>query len=182
MEKAGSIKVHDFWFTEHGPDDWYSGDAAFDKKIANRFGATHTAISKGEGVIWRGTLQGRVAEIVVLDQFSRQLFRGEARAFAQDGMALVLAQEAVGGGLDKEMTEHERQFTYMPYMHSESLAVHEVAMKLFEPLGERMLGFEKGHYELIRRFGRFPMRNKVLGRESTEEELAYIAEREGKMF
>ena len=118
---------------------------------------------------------GRCAEIIVLDQFSRNLFRGSARAFAQDGMALALAQEAVAAGADQRMTDDQRYFTYMPYMHAESLVVHEEALRLFTALGHaEALRFEKAHRDVIERFGRYPARNAVLGRESTAEELSYL--------
>lgn len=175
--------VLDFWFVEHGPKDWFSGDAAFDQKLAERFAGLHAAVALGEAVEWRSTPEGRLAEIIVLDQFSRQLHRGSPRAFATDGMALVLAQEAVAAGLDAGFEPQRRQFFYMPFMHSESLAVHEWALPRFETLeNPDLLSFEMGHLDLIRRFGRYPMRNKALGRTSTPEEIAYMAEREGKMF
>src|SRR5690606_22959275 len=132
-----------FWFVEHGPDDWFAGRPEFDALLAERFAETHAAAALGETFGWRGTAQGLLAEILVLDQFSRQLHRGSARAFAQDGMALVLAQEAVAGGHDRTLDESERQFLLMPYMHSESLVVHEEAVRLFTELGrESALKFE----------------------------------------
>jgi uncharacterized protein (DUF924 family) len=182
MKTSDAEKIIGFWFVEHGPKDWYAASPEFDRKILDRFDAIHAAVSAGEGFIWRDSPKGRLAEIIVLDQFSRQLYRGDARAFAQDGIALVLAQELVAQGLDRDLNENERQFAYMPYMHAESLAVHDQAMTLFAPLGEKMLGFEKGHRDLIERFGRFPLRNAALGRQSTPEEIGYMAEREGKMY
>lgn len=174
---AGAKEVYRFWFEEHGPDDWFAGKPEFDALIAERFAKTHDALSRGEGWTWRGDARGRLAEILVLDQFSRQLFRDQARAFAQDGMALVLAQEMVASGLDRTLSEAERAFAYMPYMHSESLAVHEEAMRLFTDLGnQNNLDYEIKHREVIRRFGRYPKRNTCLGRVSTPEELAYLDE------
>ncbi len=169
--------VYAFWFSEHGYDDWFGGDQEFDRKLAEAFAGTHPRIAMGEGFTWRVTPQGRVAEVIVLDQFSRQLHRGEAKAFAQDPMALALAQEAVSGGFDRVLEPEERMFLYMPYMHSESAVVHEEAMRLFADLGnEDVLDYEKRHFDVIKRFGRYPKRNAALGRESTDEELAYIAE------
>ena len=175
--------VYRFWFEEYGPDDWFAGTPEFDAVIAERFADTHAAIAKGEGWTWRTDATGRLAEIIVLDQFSRQLHREDPRAFAQDGMALVLAQEMVAGGFDKQLAEDRRMFAYMPYMHSESLVVHQEAIELFTALGnENALDFEKKHYEVIARFGRFPKRNAALGRASSPEERAYIEETGDRMF
>ena len=171
-----------FWFEEHGPDDWWSARPAFDAEIATRFGSTHTALARGEGFSWRGNAEGRLAEIIVLDQFSRQLFRGNPRAFAQDGMALALAQEAVSGGHDQTLTEDQRGFLYMPLMHSESLLVHEATAPLFAALGEGFARAALDHLEVLRRFGRYPKRNAVLGRASTPEEIDYIAGIGERMF
>lgn len=169
--------VLEFWFIEHGQEDWFGGGPEFDSKLAERFAATHEAVSRGEAWRWRATADGRLAEVVVLDQFSRQLHRGSARAFAQDGMALVLAQEAVAGGHDQQLPPGpQRQFLYMPYMHSESLAVHEETLRLFTALGsEEALKFEQAHVACLERFGRYPRRNEALGRPSTPEEIEYIA-------
>jgi uncharacterized protein (DUF924 family) len=177
MTTLGPDDVHAFWFVEHGPADWFSADAAFDAKIAERFGATHEEVSRGEAWQWRTTPLGRVAEIIVLDQFSRQLHRGTARAFAQDAMALALAQEAVALGVDRALTHPpQRQFLYMPYMHSESLIVHAEAVRLFTELGnENTLQFEMAHVEALKRFGRYPRRNAALGRASTAEEIEYMS-------
>lgn len=169
-----------FWFVDHGSDDWFSSSAAFDAELAAAFADTHAAVAQGEAWPWRTTPEGRLAEILVLDQFSRQLFRASARAFASDSMALALAQEAVAGGHDKALDPQKRMFLYMPYMHSESLVVHEEALRLFTDLdNENILKFEIAHADCLRRFGRYPRRNAALGRESTAEEKAYIADGDG---
>lgn len=169
-----------FWFVEHGRDDWFGGKPEFDTRLADRFGAAHPRIAAGEAWQWRATPGGRLAEIIALDQFSRQLHRGSAAAFAQDGMALALAQEAVAGGHDLELDPGRRLFLYMPYMHSESLLIHEEAVRLFTDLGnEDSLNYELAHVEVLKRFGRYPRRNAPLGRTSTPEELAYIASGDG---
>ena len=165
-----------FWFGEHGPQDWFGGTPEVDARLAERFGSVHPRFAAGETYGWRTTPAGRLAEIIALDQFSRQLYRGSAQAFATDGMALVLAQEAVAGGHDLELEPVRRKFLYMPYMHSESLRIHEEAVRLFAALGdEDTLSYERAHVEVLERFGRYPRRNAALGRVSTEEELAYIA-------
>ena len=169
-----------FWFVEHGPDDWFGGKPEFDAELAAKFAVIHARIAAGEAYPWRVAAAGRLAEIIVLDQFSRQLHRGSPQAFAQDGMALVLAQEAVAGSYDQALEPSRRMFLYMPYMHSESLVIHEEAMRLFTALGnEQQLAYEAAHLECLKRFGRYPRRNAALGRISTAEELDYIAAGEG---
>ncbi len=166
-----------FWFTEHGQDDWFGGKAEFDALIAAEFGDTHAAVSRGEAWHWRPTPEGRLAEIVVLDQFSRQLFRKRPEAFAQDKMALVLAQEAIAAGADQHVSAERRGFFYLPYMHAESAVVQAEGARLYEALGSaEQLDYMLKHQACIERFGRFPFRNAALGRQSTPEELAYMAE------
>lgn len=178
MKTAADV-LH-FWFVEHGRDDWFGGKPEFDARIEHAFGETHLAVAAGEAWHWREQPEGRLAEIIVLDQFSRQLYRGEARAFASDAMALALAQEAVAGGHDQKLPQQQRGFLYMPYMHSESLVVHEEAVRLFTLLGvEETLKYELMHVEVLKRFGRYPRRNAALGRSSTSKEVEYCASSEG---
>jgi uncharacterized protein (DUF924 family) len=174
-------QVLNFWFVEHGQKEWFGGGPEFDAKLAAAFGETHLAVAAGEAWKWRKTPEGRLAEIIVLDQFSRQIHRGEAKAFASDPMALALAQEAVAGGHDLALDQQKRMFLYMPYMHSESLVVHEETLRLFTALGlEEPLNFELAHIEVLKRFGRYPRRNAALGRTSTSVEAEYCASDEGK--
>lgn len=166
-----------FWFEEIDRSLWFRKDADFDKLLAERYGALHAQASLAELSAWRDAPAGRLAEIIVLDQFSRNLFRDSAKAFAQDGMALVLAQEAVRCGADAALSAQERVFLYMPYMHSESLAVHDAAVQLFTGNGiQGNLDFELKHKAIIERFGRYPHRNAILGRTSTAEELAFLSQ------
>lgn len=167
--------VLDFWFQELSPKDWFSGDKALDEAIAQRFGALHEQARQGELYRWRSSAEGRLAEVIVLDQFSRNLHRGTPESFASDPMALALAQEAVAGGADERLTPEQRTFLYMPYMHSESLKIHEEAVRLFKSNGiENNLDFEYRHKAIIERFGRYPHRNEILGRASTAEEIEFL--------
>ena len=169
-----------FWFEDHGQADWFGGQPTFDAAIADNFADTHAAIARGEGWSWRTTPQGRLAEIIVLDQFSRQLFRGKARAFATDGIALALAQEAVGGGHHNFLPASQRSFVLLPFMHSESTQMQQESVRLHTALGsDDHLKYAHGHAEVIGRFGRFPRRNVALGRESTLDEEAYLASTTG---
>ena len=171
-----------FWFDEATPEQLFKKDVAFDAEIRARFGDTHQAAAHGELAAWRDTPDGRLAEIIVLDQFSRNLFRDDARAFATDGMALVLAQEAIRAGADRATPAARLAFLYMPFMHSESRAIHVEAERLFRHPGlEFNYKFELKHKAIIDRFGRYPHRNRVLGRASTPEELAFL-EQPGSSF
>jgi uncharacterized protein (DUF924 family) len=162
-----------FWYEEKGPSAWYASDPDLDAEIRERFGATIAAARVGELFAWRDTAAGRLAEIVVLDQFSRNMFRESARAFDADPVALVLAQEAVRLGVHEALGERKAG-VLMPYMHSESKLVHEVAVRLFEGTGS--LDYEIRHKAIIDRFGRYPHRNQVLSRSSTPEEEAFLAQ------
>lgn len=175
--------VLDFWFVEHGPDDWYAGDLEFDRKCAERLGAVHARAVKSELWEWRKTPEGRLAELILLDQVSRQLYRNDARAFASDTMALALAQETIAQGADRALDVHGRLFVYMPFQHAESLVIQKQSVKLFENLGDdAFLPYAIEHHDIIARFGRFPLRNKALGRTSTAEEIAYIDGRGDKAY
>jgi uncharacterized protein (DUF924 family) len=124
---------------------------------------------------WRAEAKGRLAEIIVLDQFSRNMFRGLPLAFASDALALVLAQEAVSAKADALLNPTERCFLYLPFMHSESLRIHEIALELYRNNGlQSNLDFEIRHKQIIERFGRYPHRNSILGRQSTDEEIAFL--------
>jgi uncharacterized protein (DUF924 family) len=164
-----------FWFEELTPAQWYAASDDVDAMIAERFGALHAAAARCELYGWRASAEGRLAEIIVLDQFSRNIHRGAAAAFAQDALALALAQEAVVAGADAALEPAKRAFLYLPYMHSESPPIHDVALRLFDAPGlEINLDFEHKHKAIIDRFGRYPHRNAVLGRASTPEEVAFL--------
>lgn len=166
-----------FWFDEIDPQQWWKVDPAFDALLGKRFGALLERAALGECQGWRGSARGRLAEVIVLDQFSRNIHRNTPRAFAQDGMALVLAQEAVAGGALDTLAPMQRTFLLMPYMHSESSLIHAEAAPLFQrwtPADN--YDFELRHKAIIDRFGRYPHRNAILGRASSDEELAFLKE------
>lgn len=164
-----------FWFDELTPAQWFKVDPALDRLITERFATLHAQAACAELFAWRATPEGRLAEILVLDQFSRNMHRGRADAFAQDVLALALAQEAVAAGADLALPQAQRVFVYMPYMHSESPAIHVQAEALFrERAPADNLDFELRHKAIVDRFGRYPHRNAVLGRVSTPEEEAFL--------
>ncbi|EPC02560.1 hypothetical protein L861_09455 [Litchfieldella anticariensis FP35 = DSM 16096] len=177
MNETAVQEVLAFWFDELTPRQWFIKDEALDRMIATRFSALLEAASNGELWQWRRSALGRLAEILVLDQFSRNIHRDTPAAFAQDPLALVLAQEAVANGTDRYLDTSHKPFLYMPYMHSESLLIHDEALRLFDQPGlEENLRFERRHRDIIARFGRYPHRNAVLGRGSTPEEIAFLQE------
>jgi len=166
-----------FWFEEITPKQWWIKDDEFDQLLIDRYQGLLDAAAKGELFSWRDTPLGRLAEVIVLDQFSRNIYRDDARAFAADTMALVLSQEAVRQQDYDGLSSNQKQFIFMPYMHSESLLIHEEALKLFDEPGlEGNLDFEHKHKVIIERFGRYPHRNEILGRDSTDEEKAFLLE------
>lgn len=169
--------ILDFWFGELEPKQWWVKDRELDKLISDRFGAVHEQAAACELWHWRDQPEGRLAEVIVLDQFSRNIFRDNAQAFAWDPLALALAQEAIRIGDDRRIDQDRVNFLYMPFMHSESLAIHEEAVRLFAATKkEQQIQYEKMHKDIIDRFGRYPHRNEILGRESTTEEVAFLNE------
>ena len=182
MQTPSPHVILDFWFKELGADAWFAKSDATDFLIRQRFSALNSTAMSGGLEVWRSNAQGRLAEIIVLDQFSRNMFRDDSRAFAGDPLALALAQEAVELRLDQDLAPQERAFLYMPFMHSELPEAHDQALILFDAPGlEFNLNFEKKHKAIIDRFGRYPHRNEVLGRTSTNEELIFLTQ-EGSSF
>jgi uncharacterized protein (DUF924 family) len=170
-------RVIEFWFEQIRPAQWWDADAQFDRQIAQEFGPLHASALQCELYPWREYALGRLAEIIVLDQFSRNLYRGTVRAYAADPLALALAQEAVAKKSAAVLEPRHWAFMYMPYMHSESRQIHEIALRLFSEAGlEGSLRSEIKHKAVIDRFGRYPHRNGVLGRVSSQEELEYLRE------
>ena len=166
-----------FWFEETPPERWWKVDADFDALIRERFLGVLQQAAAGELHAWRGNAKGRLAEIIVLDQFPRNIHRGTPGAFACDPVALVLAQEAVAAGALAALTPTERSFLLLPYMHSESRRIHQVAEPLYRghaPAENH--DFELRHKAIIDRFGRYPHRNAILGRESTPGELEFLTQ------
>jgi len=165
-----------FWFDELEPRQWFASDPAFDQLLRDRFLTTLLAATAVELSEWRATPAGRLAEVMVLDQLSRNLFRGTTAAFANDPLALALAQEAITAGAPTALPPIRTAFLYLPFMHSESPAIQARSIELYTDLGlEQHLDFARKHKAIIDRFGRYPHRNAILGRTSTPEELAFIA-------
>ncbi|MDA3920570.1 MAG: DUF924 domain-containing protein [Salinisphaera sp.] len=182
MDKSSSCLVSPdeiikFWFEELSPSDWFRKSEALDQHIAERFSDALSAAAAGDLSHWRESPSGRLAEIIVLDQFSRNIHRDSAQAFENDAAALACAKEAIKQGADQQLTAQQNAFLYMPFMHSETAADHDTALALYESIGLKThLDAERKHQAIIKRFGRYPHRNALLGRESTDEESAFLNE------
>jgi uncharacterized protein (DUF924 family) len=166
----------DFWFNEANSKKWFVKSLDFDQELTDRFTDILKQAAAAELYTWRSSIHGRLAEIIVLDQLSRNIYRNTPAAFSQDAMALALAQEAVAAGILQELKLlDERRFILMPYMHSESRLIHQQAEQLFKQhTNEETYGFEIRHKVIIDRFARYPHRNEILGRTSTDEEIEFL--------
>lgn len=175
MNNISASDVLTFWFEELEPKQWWKVDPELDHLICTRFEPLLRQAALGELLSWRKTPKGRLAEIIVLDQFSRNIYRNTSSAFSQDPVALVLAQEAVAAGAHHDLSLAERGFLFVPYMHSESRLIHGLAEPLYREFGaEDNYNFELRHKAIIDQFGRYPHRNAILGRVSSDEELAFL--------
>jgi uncharacterized protein (DUF924 family) len=185
--QAAAEAVLDFWFGAPGSaghgrtrKEWFAKDDAFDRSIRDRFGAAIEQTLRGEHDDWAGEPRSALAQIVVLDQLTRNAFRGTARAFAGDARALAAASRMVGARQDEALPPFMRSFVYLPFEHAEGLAMQDESVRLFKRLvgdGDdpgQLLGYALRHRAVIERFGRFPHRNEILGRQSTAEEIAFL--------
>ena len=168
--------VLDFWFSEDAKAQWWAPPPAFDDEIRRRFGALHETAAAEELEAWEATADGALALLIVLDQFPRNMFRDDARAFAADPLARAVAQRAIDRGHDLAVPADRRLFFYLPLEHSEDLVHQDRSCALFAERCDigQYVEFAERHRTVIARFGRFPHRNAVLGRESTPEEKAYL--------
>lgn len=172
---AAADEVLGFWFTPRVRKRWFNATAAFDRELAERFSATYRVGAAGRLAQWSARPEQAVALVIVLDQFPLNMFRGRPESFATEAVARHVAGDAIGRGFDAVVPGEYKGFLYLPYMHSEDLADQDHALELFERAGlSDYLRWARHHRELIRRFGRFPHRNAILGRESTPDEAAYL--------
>ena len=172
IESAASVLA--FW-REAGPDKWFTKNADFDAEIVRRFLPTYEAAAKGRLAAWEQSPDGALALLIVLDQFPRNMFRGDARTYAADPLARDVASRAIARGFDQRFEPRERNFFYLPFSHSELLADQQRCVELARATGDAdNLKWAEHHADIIRRFGRFPHRNAVLGRVTTAEEQVFI--------
>jgi uncharacterized protein (DUF924 family) len=166
--------VIEFW-RDAGYEKWFTADPEFDKEVRERFAGVHEAAAAGKLDAWASTADGALALLIVLDQFSRNIFRGTARAFAADAAAREVARRALASNFDREVDPAMRAFFFLPFMHSEDLADQEYCVELYRALGDpEGIKYAEIHRDAIARFGRFPHRNEMLGRQSSAEEIAYL--------
>jgi uncharacterized protein (DUF924 family) len=170
-------EVYSFWFEKCGREDWFTSSPGLDEEMKRQFRDTHLQLASGPSDQWRATPANRLALVVVLDQFPRNIYRGTALAFATDGLARAEAELALECGDDKQVPEAFRLFFYLPFEHAEDIALQDRAVALFADLGdEQYLDYAQRHRAVIATHGRFPHRNQALGRRSTAAELQYLAE------
>ena len=166
-------EVITFW-RDAGAGKWFSGGAAFDETCRENFGEAHMAAARREFDGWMDSADGALALLLLLDQIPRNIFRGSSHAFASDGVALQHAKQAIDAGLDTQVEETLRAFMYLPFEHSEDMAMQDRSVELMAPLGANLLGYAHAHRNVIKRFRRFPHRNAALGRSNTPEEQAWL--------
>ncbi len=173
---ASSAEIVAFWFAEAVKPLWFAATPEFDEALRERFLTTYRAAATGRLEDWEQTSPGALALVIVLDQFPLNLFRGQPGSFATEAAARSVADRAIAGGFDRALSPEQRSFLYLPFMHGEALADQERSVRLYQQAGlEESLRFDRHHRDLIRRFGRFPHRNAILGRESSPGEIAYLA-------
>lgn len=168
-------KIIDYWYSERLRRHWFSSTPELDAEIVNNYEPVWESARNGELDAWKGSPEGCLALVIILDQFPLNMFRGTAKAFSTERMAVEAAMHAIENQFDKQIAKDKLAFLFMPLMHSELLEEQDLSVRLFSESGlTENLKFANHHRELIRKFGRFPHRNKILGRESTEEEIAYL--------
>lgn len=174
---ARAEEVLSFWFEALMPEQWFAKSEGLDREIRDLFEPLRVAVLESKAAEWRSDPRTLLAAVILLDQFSRNVHRGTAEAFAADPLAQELASLAVERGWDRDMTPEQRQFLYLPFEHAESRELQAMSLSCFEALGqEEALDYARQHAEVIARYGRFPSRNAALGRESTAEEMEYLAQ------
>jgi uncharacterized protein (DUF924 family) len=175
-----SEAVLHFWFSEVGEPGWFAKNSVLDAEIATRFAAVYEHLSTCPIDHLEANPRIYLAAVVVLDQFSRNMFRGSPRAFATDPLALSLAQRALQVSFDLQLAPEKRPFMYLPYEHNETLAMQVRSLQLFTEFGDaNQLSYAQQHHDIIARFGRFPHRNAILGRTSTAEEVEFLKQHAG---
>jgi len=179
MAAVSAEDICRFWFEEIDHACWFRKDAGFDRDLEQRFGATLESAKQHKLDHWCDSASGYLGLIILLDQFSRNIFRDSAEAFAADSKALDLTLQAIAQGLDQQLTPEQRSFQYLPLRHAEDLKMQQLGLRKTRELNALGYGSDKyalNHLELIERFGRFPHRNKALNRNSTPAEIAYLAD------
>ena len=169
-----------FWFSDQASQYWFNSTEVFDQQLIDSYADTWRQAKQGELDDWQHTATGNLALVIVLDQFPLSMFRGTAESFSTEAQSRAVARSAIEKAYDQELEAHQKSFLYMPFMHSEDLNHQALSVELFSQPGlDNNLRFAKHHYEIVERFGRFPHRNKILGRESSEAEIEYLNSKQG---
>jgi len=170
----------EFWFSEEASNHWFNSTKAFDRTLSEAYEDTWVEAKQGKLDYWRQSAVGSLALIIVLDQLPLNMFRGQAKSFSTEAQSREVAYVAIEKDFDQELPSNQKSFMYMPFMHSEDLDDQALAVKLFNKPGlEGNYRFARHHYNIVERFGRFPHRNKILGRKSSDAEIEYLKSREG---
>jgi uncharacterized protein (DUF924 family) len=165
----------DFWFSDEASQYWFNSTTAFDHQLQADYGAVWQQAKQGELDPWGETAIGSLALVILLDQIPLNIFRGKPDSFSTEAQSIIVARAAIDNGFDTELTTQQKSFLYMPFMHSENLQDQMLALELFDQPGlESNLRFSKHHNDIVKRFGRFPHRNVILGRESSQAEIEYL--------
>jgi uncharacterized protein (DUF924 family) len=171
-----SQSIIDFWFSERVRPLWFNSTPEFDEELRKQYADLYQDAKADKLKGWEDSAEGCLALVIILDQFPLNMFRGQPESFATEAKAVHVARQAVTQGLDMQLESQYRVFLYMPFMHSENMADQDLAVELFDKSGlSNNLRFAHHHRDIVRRFGRFPHRNVILGRQSTAQELAYLA-------
>jgi uncharacterized protein (DUF924 family) len=174
MRAATPAEIVSFW-REAGPAKWFAQDEAFDLAIKSRFLESHEAAARGELAAFENSAEGALTLVILLDQFPRNMFRGTARAFATDPLARAVADRAIGRGFDQATDKMMRQFFCLPFMHSELITDQDRSVQLYEALGDADLSsYALAHRDIVVKFGRFPHRNRMIGRDTTPAEHKFL--------
>lgn len=175
IETLVAEDILDFWFSESTKSKWFSSTKAFDDEIKSKYENLWRETLRGDNASWADTAKGCLALIIILDQFPLNMYRGEVKSFSSEGMAVRVAKKAIELGFDKEIDKDRVAFSYMPLMHSENIDDQNISVELFSAANlDENLRFAKHHRDIIKQFGRFPHRNKILQRESSQEEIDYL--------
>jgi uncharacterized protein (DUF924 family) len=170
----------EFWFSDEVSERWFKSTPDFDRQLFERYGETWQAAKRRELDDWCDTATGSLAMVILLDQFPLNMFRGSAKSYSTEAQSRDVARAAIDQGFDRELAAAQKSFFYMPFMHSENLDDQALSLKLFDQAGlEDNFRFARHHYGIVERFGRFPHRNKILGRESTDAEIEYLNSKQG---
>lgn len=167
--------ILDFWYSENTKSKWFNSSIEFDKEIKSNYEHVWLEVLRGEHKSWQESANGCLALVIILDQFPLNMFRGDVKSFSSEGMAVKIAKKAIAAGFDHDIDKNKLSFLYMPLMHSENIEDQNLSVKLFTEANlKENLRFAKHHYDIVKKFGRFPHRNKILQRESSQQEVDYL--------